>query len=251
MAFLGVVFLSKTIEKLFYILGDCKLSNNKRCAAWCLCVPKTIPAGNMMIYTAEYDFIDEENGFIRVAKMIDGKSKWGLFNQQGELILPIVYDFIDVPLHDRLFKVFKGIFEWEEFDEATAALFDDLICDPKSWNGDYHEATLMSGCWGLVNEKNEEVIPIKYNSLHFYSDSLLIVNENGSRIIKWYDGDEKQSKWSIVGGTCRLVNLQGETMLEMDSEEEMFDFFTSLNKLQPWDAKYSNQTVSIYFRKKV
>ncbi len=200
--------------------------------------------------TSGYEYIDWKNDLARVVKTAgDNKSKWGLINKQGQEILPAIYGYIDVPIHTTLFKVFNGVFEWDEFDTETEELFYDFIWNPESWNGDRYEATLEHGLWGLVNEKNETVIPIQYNALEFYSDSIITVNENGSRIIKWHDGDEKRTNWSVVGGNWKAMSLDGRIIFEMNSEDQQFDFYNNLNKLDAWNEKYKEQTVGKYFRK--
>lgn len=195
-----------------------------------------------------YVIVDEFNGVSRVTKKVDNKTKWGLLAQNGDVVLPAVYDYIDTLVSTTQFRVFKGDFEWDEYDEETADLFYDFICDRNSWNGDYYEATLGKGCWGLVNNNNEIIIPVKYNSLHFYSDSIFIVNENGSRIIKWFCGDDKEWNWGVVGGNWKALNTKGETIAAMDSQARQFEFYTFLNKLQPWDNKFTEGIVGAYFK---
>jgi hypothetical protein len=95
------------------------------------------------------------------------------------------------------------------------------------------------------------IVPITYNALHFYSASIFIVNEGGSPIIRWFDGDDKESKWSVVGGVFRAIDKEGNTLAEVDSEEGQFNFHTTLQALQPWDDSYAGQTIGAYFYKRL
>ncbi|RYZ18113.1 MAG: WG repeat-containing protein [Chitinophagaceae bacterium] len=199
------------------------------------------------MHPPEFTLIDCQHGISRVTRVRNNAVKWGLLDNEGRELLPAVYDYIQRPVRNDLFAVFTGSFEWDEYEEATFELFHELIDDRKSWNGDYYEATLGEGVWGLVNERNEAMLPVRYNALYFYSDTIVVVNEGGSRIIKWHCGDEKEEKWSVVGGAWKALTLQGATLAEMSSNEQQFDFHSRLNSLQPWDPKYKAQVIGAYF----
>ncbi|RYZ24128.1 MAG: WG repeat-containing protein [Chitinophagaceae bacterium] len=192
--------------------------------------------------------VDTVNGLSRAVQANASGDKWGLVDGKGQLLLPAIYDYIGKPLHGKLVRVFKGDFTWDEDDVAGEELFYDCIDNPRSWNGDRYKATLGKGCWGLVGLDGDEVLPIVYNAIYFHSDSVIIVNEGGSRIIRWYDGDDKKSKWSVVGGHWKALTTEGKLLATLESDEGQFDFSTRIQAYEPWDPRYADEVVGAYFK---
>jgi len=194
-----------------------------------------------------YDrLIDSYDELIRVVKHIDSKKKWGLINALGQEIIPPIYDYIALPINSNYFKVFNGNFKWNLHNEEYADLYYDNI-HPNSWNGDEFRGVLGKGLWGIVDRNNQEIIPTIYNWIEFYSDTIFVYNKNGSRIIKWYSGDEKEIVWSILDGVWGAIFLDGRSLKEISNIHEYIEFYNKLDQTGTFDQKYSKQIIEKYF----
>ncbi len=171
--------------------------------------------------------VDETKNMIRYYNIIDGVKKWGIINIAGTSVIPAIYDYISPMIADNFFKVFIGDYSWEEDDDYTSDIFSEYI-DPASWNGDYYRGALKEGKWGIVDSKNRILVPIEYQWVELIDDNTVCCNVGGSRIIKWFDGDEKENVLSIADGLWKVIYLSAHLRkleTKLGAYDEVMDIF--------------------------
>lgn len=136
------------------------------------------PKGNFVIqpiYTGISDF-DKRN-----LARVELKDKWGVINRNGEIILPIEfviesyyiywssYDFMVVAKYKNLLAIdyIYGVYDVNG-KEILPLIYDDIeiinLRDEHYKKIDYkYFHVSLDGKWGVVNIKNEMVLPFKYN----------------------------------------------------------------------------------------
>lgn len=169
--------------------------------------------------------VDETKNMIRYYNIINDVKKWGIINIYGSNVIPAIYDYISPMIADNFFKVFIGDYSWEE-DDYSSDLFDEYL-DTASWNVDYYEGTLKNGKWGIVDSENRILVPIEYQWVELIDDKTACCNVGGSRIIKWFDGDEKEDVLSIADGLWKVIYLDKSLKLETElgAYDEVMDRF--------------------------
>jgi hypothetical protein len=130
-----------------------------------------------LITELKYDEIQKNLGDETYSVKI--KSSWGVISKNGNEIIPTSHYFIegsDNYSATDLYKVNElGIIERNEFDNSV---------------------TVRGGSFGLINNKNEVVLPMTYSELELYQDSLIIAKSTGtSQKVGIYN--YKTKKWVI------------------------------------------------------
>lgn len=170
--------------------------------------------------------VDKKRSYIRVYNLIDNVKKWGIINSNGNEIVPPLYDYISPVVGKRYFKVFSGDFKWK-YRTKSAALYDKLI-DNSGWKASLYKSTLGYGKWGLIGQETPRlVIPIAYEWLEFISDQHILCNIGGKRIIKWYDGNVRETKWAIAGGNWEIRN-DSKIIINAGTLPEVMEQFNQL-----------------------
>ena len=165
---------------------------------------------------------DEENGSF----------KFGVINPFGEEIIPIVYRYIDkiknfdylriIDNENSLGKSYwededeyldNGHDEFRDFDHKAQEWFDTYGDDP--WTShNYITSTYIGNHWGIINYKNEVIIPPTYGWLEFLDSEILKVNMGGG-VIEYYNWDKKEDR-HILGGKFGVINLRNEVLIPLE-----------------------------------
>lgn len=182
--------------------------------------------------------VDEKNGYIRVYTKVNGVKKWGIISYFGEIIPPI-YDYISPIIAEKYFRIFEGDYNWDR-DDLTMELFFEHLYNGDSWNGDNYIGTLGAGKWGIIDSENKIQIPVKYEWVEFVAQNTVCCNIGGSRIIKWYHGDDKKKVWSIADGQWEVIYIDFSLRVPPGEYFEVIENFQKEAQLQLYPAfKYS------------
>lgn len=201
------------MDNLLNIYTAIFVSKSERVAVYQLKNGKVFRASDDSIHELQiFKIVDETKHMIRFYNMVEGVKKWGILHIKGFNIIPPIYDYISPMIADNFFRVFIGDYTWE-FDENTANLFYDYLWSD-SWNGDSYVGTLKHGKWGIVNTDNKLLVPVAYEWIEIIDDKTACCNVGGSRIIKWFDGDDKENILSIADGLWKVIYLDQSIKLE-------------------------------------
>jgi len=189
--------------------------------------------------------VDKKRSYIRVYNKINNKKKWGIIDSYGQVIVPLIYDYVSKVYGKDYFKVFTGDAAWDYIEESSG-LFDELI-DNSGWNGSYYLETLGFGQWGIVSGKNI-IVPIVYEWVELISDNHFLCNIGGSRIIKWHDGNIRRNQKAIVDGKWEIRD-ESKIIVFSGSLEEVMTKFNSIYKSSIKHSVYK-QAIGKYNSKK-
>tara|TARA_R110002033_G_scaffold37974_1_gene77155 strand:- start:5662 stop:7608 length:1947 start_codon:yes stop_codon:yes gene_type:complete len=174
---------------------EARKANEK--AEWLAAVKKAIDRGGAMHKYGEtgYDYKFLNQTLLR----INHKNKWGFINIEGEIIVPIKYDFVGIytPNHVCLVKM-NG--KWgainEVGKEVIPIIYEDIQND--DYNREYFIANLK-GKAGLLNSNNEILIPFRFDKISQVDDSgYYFYAEIGERKIKFNRKGEEVKKFDGI-----------------------------------------------------
>jgi len=114
------------------------------------------------------------------------KGKWGIARADGTSLIPNEYDYIDFLSHPGFFKVCKGDLQFREGDD------DD----------EYH-LFAQNAKWGVIDTRNNVVVPIVYDWVDEAGDGVWIVYEGGE---VYYNDDYQEDYWAIRGAKLGVYN---------------------------------------------
>ena len=121
----------------------------------------------------------ENNGFFGDKFMAD-EGKYGLINADGEICIPNIYDKMQ-QIHDDHFKVAIGKFNFkldEEKDEVTAT----------------------GAKWGVINSKNEIIVPLKYTNIFYDKQKNSYIAYEGGEMTGYEDSHTQNYWWNVKNG---------------------------------------------------
>ncbi|MFY1047025.1 hypothetical protein [Chryseobacterium sp. GP-SGM7] len=131
------------------------------------------------------DYIDggddfyEKNGIFGDGFITD-EGKYGLINADGEICIPNIYDKIQ-QIHDDHFKVGLGTFIFKIDREKE-------------------EISLTGGKWGIVNSKNEIIVPIEYTNIYYDKHKNAYIVYEGGEMIGYENSHDNNYYWSVKNG---------------------------------------------------
>ena len=167
---------------------------------------------------------------------LDGK--WGLVNKQGKEITPPIYDEIKghqdpiVRLGDKYGFVSRKTGELltpVKYDEAKEWI-QILNFLSRKWGSKDLAKVRLSGKWGCINVRGEEIIPLKY-------DKIDINQFENPRIKAELDG-----KWGFVDEKGKEI-----TALEYDDAEEFCNGLARVKKDGKYGFIHTNGDMAISF----
>lgn len=138
---------------------------------------------------------DFSEGLARVE--IDGK--WGFINEQGELVIPCMYDEVGdffegfakvkVNIHDDPDDFF-GEYDFWWFINKSGNQISSMFQEVESFSEGL-AAVCVDDMWGFINGKNELVIPLEYDGADFFFEGLAAVQKDG--------------KWGFIDKSNKLI----------------------------------------------
>ena len=156
--------------------------------------------------------------------------KYGVINEEGTLITPIKYDWIE-PFDYNFAKV-KLADKWSVIDKKGHELTDfeyDRIELFRSRNHYYYKEdrpiiVFKNKKAGAIDKNNNTILSVKYDFISYFSDDLLeahldnkitIFDLSGNTIIplvnnRIYYFSENLIQIFSTNGTCGLINIKGE-----------------------------------------
>ena len=103
---------------------------------------------------------------------------WGIIHADGTVKIPCDYAFVDTFMNPHFFKVAKGNFNFY-FEDETGNLIAEGVK------------------WGVVDAKNNIVVPIEYDWVQEAGDAHWVVNRGGTI---YFNDDYQQEHWDVRGG---------------------------------------------------
>jgi hypothetical protein len=172
----------------------------------------------------------ETNEFYPFDEITEYKGKWGIIDLSGELLIEPKYDYIDFFELTDCYKAVIGVIYFDNNQngqillkggksgviDSEGKIVIPLRYDwveeiaPNLWavnnggvvfyNEEYQEEywTVQGGKWGVINSKNEEIVPIKYDVImkNWFRVKDLIIVQNGT---KHFDGLVDYDAYSFEG----------------------------------------------------
>jgi len=137
-----------------------------------------------------------------------GGGKWGIINENGVEICPLIYDYIGYFQENGIAIVNQG----GEIVEVGGNF---------SCNSQYYEC--IGGKYGFIFNTGELLSEIRYDSVKLYSDSLE-VNMGARESVGVYDAEPPYPKGThkrVEGGKWKYVNLKEKTITKLREEIEV------------------------------
>jgi len=119
--------------------------------------------------------------------------KWGVINEQGGVLIPPDYDYIDFFGLTPTYKVFVG--------KMTLSL------------DNFHTVALSETKCGVVDLNNKVIIPVIYEWIVEISENLWAVNKGGQ---VFFDNAYQVDHWSVRNGRWGVVNEHGEVIVPVE-----------------------------------
>jgi hypothetical protein len=128
----------------------------------------------------QYDAIGE---FSEHRALVTKNEKCGYVNEQGELVIPIVFSYSSALLTTALFENGYALLK-----QKNKSIIIDSTGKVLKFRGyeDYKRPFLglipvqKNKKWGFVNEKGQQRIPCKYESVESFVDTLAIIKQGGA-----------------------------------------------------------------------
>lgn len=142
----------------------------------------------------------------------ENSNKYGIINFNNEILCEPIYDFVEFSPFINRHVVFNGIYEFKNVD-MKAYDFEDF-----NWES---LAKLKIGKWGVVNNKNEIIIPAEFDYIVEVSHNYYAVNKFGDYFKAYYDNhnDEFAEEKLVKGGQWFLYDRDGNYMKETNKKE--------------------------------
>lgn len=121
----------------------------------------------------------ENNGFFGDKFMTD-EGKYGLINADGEICIPNIYDKMQ-QIHDDHFKVALGKFNFKLDKEKE-------------------EVTATGAQWGIINSKNEIIVPLKYTNIFYDKQKNSYIAYEGGELTGYEDSHTQNYWWNVKNG---------------------------------------------------
>lgn len=132
-------------------------------------------------------------------RLVSQDSKFGITDSNGRIIVPIVYDHIDVDFSSRegllLLEIYTSeneifYFYWEDGNESEE-LYDQMLKEelkkpnsPLNLETKFREnpffAAKKENLWGVINSQNEILIPFEYNSIKEIGQDIFLAKKDGN-----------------------------------------------------------------------
>ena len=108
------------------------------------------------------DYESEEAQGAECYYTLDG-GKWGVFDHEGKLVIPVECNWIAHTLKDDLFLINPtGLMYYYQGEQE-----DGVWC-------------AKDGLWGLINSKNETLVEPAYKHYHMYDDKIIFCNRQNA-----------------------------------------------------------------------
>lgn len=140
------------------------------------------PTTKFITVTDYFDGDDDfygSNGFFGDKFMTD-EGKYGLINADGEICIPNIYDKMQ-QIHDDHFKVATGKFKFKIDHEKQ-------------------EVISTGGKWGVINSKNEIIVPLKYTDIFYNKHKNSYIAYEGGEMIGFENPHDQNYWWSVKNG---------------------------------------------------
>jgi WG containing repeat len=117
------------------------------------------------------------------------KGKWGIAAADGSVVIPNQYDYIDFLRNPKYFKVAIG--------EILSGEFEDALGE--------NRRTISNLKWGIIDNKNNIIVPIEYDWIKEVESTLWAVYQGGQ---VYYNDEYQEDYWTIEGGKLGVYNMQ-------------------------------------------
>lgn len=154
---------------------------------------KVIVNGIQMKDSDEYFTVDEMNEY---------KGKWGVIDNGGNSLIKSNYDFIDFFRDNRYLKAFIGEMEFP-IDEDGNILMKNSLC-------------------GVIDYKENIVVPIKFNWIEEIGKELWAVNLGGQ---VFFSNEYQEEYWTVKGGKWGVMNNQSKLIVPIEYDCIMLNWF--------------------------
>lgn len=143
--------------------------------------------------------------------------KSGLLNSKGEVIIPEMYDFINLPKEEMVLYINEG-------KCGFVGLNGNADITPIYYKAqDFNEglaAVLLQGGWGYINKKGELKLPNVYNNARSFHQGLAAVKDKGLWGFINYSGE-----WVIAPKYTKVLKdfEQGIALIENNGKKGIID----------------------------
>jgi len=160
-------------------------------------------SGNGLINAKTKESIITDNIYNQIRPMtsenaiVYKNSKYGIINYNGDIILPLEYEGIQITTHEpRNVKVNKdnyvNIFNSDKLEFKFEWKYKEIL-----EYEDFYSAKTADGSIDLINFKNEILLSTKADLAWYYNDTIDILNDGKRQIYKIGGGEP--SNWAIYG----------------------------------------------------
>lgn len=143
-----------------------------------------------------------DNGKIYL-KIMQRDSKFGLVDRQGKIVLPIIYSTFERFYNGFAIVGKDGLLGM--IDTFGHVAIQVKYADLYNFRGGLARFKDVSGKWGFINIKGEEVIKAEYDKLDEFSDPI--------------SGKERDFARCTKGGKFGLINKSGKVLVEPSCDE--------------------------------
>lgn len=180
-----IVFIS------FVLLSACSICEKNNC-------PEELHVMRQFAHSnkGKYGYVDRFGGvrimfkfedaynFSNNLAVVANDDKYGFINREGKVVVPLKYDF-------------AWAFGQTGFEELALVNYGiDLRIAPITWEG--------GGVFGFINEKGEEVLPLKYGLINDASEGLAAILDGEVEIAS--NGDIiRKGKWGYINENAKII----------------------------------------------
>ncbi len=142
------------------------------------------------------------NEGIEIDEMFNYRGKWGIIDIGGEEIIKPSYDYIDFLRDFNYYKIGLGQIKFECSSEGK-------------W-------IAKGGKWGIIDDKNETIIPAKFDWVEEIEKDLFAVNMDGT---VYFNDEPQENYWTVKGGKWGVLKRGNKQIVPIEYDNIMLSWF--------------------------
>ena len=156
--------------------------------------------------------------------------KWGVINDNGDVIIDFAYTDCHEEISDGLWSV-KNNPSWGAVDAKNKVIISFEYDELGSFKDGIYPAK-KDGYWGVVSNKNEKMIPFEYDEIGIFNNGLCpakksgywgIINNKNEKIVDFqYDAMGTQMENGLIGvslnGAGGVIDKSGKYLISLNKD---------------------------------
>lgn len=145
-------------------------------------------------------------------EMTDFDGKWGIIDNDGKEIIPNEYNYIDFFRSKFFYKVGLGkMYLNHDTNDSFINIQDNIYLIVRDTK------------WGVINNKNDIIVPIEFEWVEEISDGKLWAINKGGQL--YYNSDYEVNRWEILGGKWGVINSESKIIVPIKYDKVITSWF--------------------------